>query len=46
MKEADAALRTGLRKVSAREKARRERYDASQGKIQLPDFRILKLDAG
>ncbi len=44
MKEADAALRAGLQKVAAREKARRESYNLpSSGEIRLPNFRILKL---
>jgi hypothetical protein len=46
MKEADTALRIGLQKVAAREKALKESYDASHGRIQLPDFRILRVDEG
>jgi hypothetical protein len=46
MKEANTALRTGLQKVAAREKALRESYDASRGRIQVSDFRILRVDEG
>lgn len=42
MKEADAALRSGLRKVEARERARKESYAAYSG-VRLPNFRILKV---
>ena len=42
MKEADAALRTGLQKVAARERVRKEKY-ATYSQVRLPDFRIMKV---
>ena len=42
MKEADAALRAGLQKVAAREKARKEGF--ANPWAQSPDFRILKIE--
>jgi hypothetical protein len=42
MKEADAALRSGLQKVAARDRARREAF--ANGSWNQPDFRILKID--
>jgi hypothetical protein len=42
MKEADAALRSGLEKLAARDRIKREKYTASQSARLLPDFRILK----
>jgi len=44
MKEAEIALRAGLRRILQREKARRETERVSSTHRQL-DFRILKLDA-
>jgi hypothetical protein len=41
MKEADAALRSGLEKLAARDRIRREKYTASQSARLLPGFRIL-----
>jgi hypothetical protein len=46
LKEADTALRIGLQEVAVREKAMKESYDASHGRIQLLDFRILRVDEG
>jgi hypothetical protein len=43
MKEADAALRAGLQKVAARDKARREGF-ANDPWARSPDFRILKIE--
>jgi len=43
MKEADAALRTGLQKIVARERARKER-SAIYPPVPLPDFRVLKVE--
>jgi hypothetical protein len=43
MKEADAALRSGLQKVAARERARKEAFDKYPW-TQSPDFRILKIE--
>lgn len=42
MKEADAALRSGLQKLAAIEHARKER-DAACSQAVLPDFRIFKI---
>ena len=41
MKEADAALRSGLQKLAARDRVRKEKYAASQSARLAPDFRIL-----
>lgn len=43
MKEAEAALRSGLQKIAARDKARKEGY-AEYSFAQLPDFRLLKVE--
>ena len=45
IKEADAALRAGLQKIAAREKARQESYEAFRGRRTLPDFHILDFKA-
>jgi hypothetical protein len=42
IKKADAALRTGLEKLAARDRISRERYATAQSVRLLPDFRILK----
>jgi hypothetical protein len=43
MKEADAALRTGLQRVAARESDLKER-ETTYSRLQSPDFRILKVE--
>jgi hypothetical protein len=43
MKEVEAALRTGLQKIAARDSARMEKY-GNYSWAQLPDFRILKVE--
>ncbi len=45
MKEAEAALRAGLGKLSARDRARLESIKAIPPRFQRPDLRILSLDA-
>jgi hypothetical protein len=44
MREADVALRMGLKSIASREKARRDTERAKAAGSRL-DFRILKLDA-
>jgi hypothetical protein len=41
MKEADAALRAGLQKLTARDRIRRDKYTAGPS-VELPDFRIFR----
>lgn len=41
MKEADAALRAGLEKIAARDKARKEGYEAPHRRLARSDFHIL-----
>ena len=43
MKEADAALRTGLQKVAARDNA--QKGYANYSWVQLPNFRILNVES-